>query len=100
MSSIELYSEHPIAKGIVHHSESLNLTLESVSNFQAIPGKGVKGNLGAQEVLAVSPSYFKELGHNIDDSHQKDIDTYQQQGKTVILVIVDVVQSKYQKTFK
>ncbi len=59
-ASLEQESEHPIASGIVRAAKERNLTLPSISNFTAITGKGVAGEINAQKIKVVSPSYLRE----------------------------------------
>jgi len=81
-ASLESYSEHPIARGIV---ESVSDKFE-VEDFRSIPGKGVKGNINNKTVEVVSPGYLRE--HNIEFSSAK-IDEISSQGKTIIYVIIN-----------
>ncbi len=39
---IENYSEHPLAKAIVSYAREHNYTLNSVKDFEALPGNGIK----------------------------------------------------------
>jgi Cu+-exporting ATPase len=52
-ASVEAMSEHPIAKAIVAEAMTRNLRLDPVSNFQALPGLGVMGTLGMDQVQVV-----------------------------------------------
>jgi len=47
-ASLEHSSEHPLAEAIVSHTRQKNISLFSVSSFEAIPGKGVKGIIDGQ----------------------------------------------------
>ena len=62
--SLEKGSEHPIAKSILNKAKEKELDLFDVDDFQAIKGKGIKGNIDNKKVLVVSPGYLKE--NNID----------------------------------
>jgi Cu2+-exporting ATPase len=55
-ASIEQYSEHPIARGIVKNAKDK----WDVENFRAIPGKGAEGTVKGKNVKAVSPGYLRE----------------------------------------
>jgi Cu2+-exporting ATPase len=57
-ASAEVYSEHPLARGIV---DSVEEVLPS-QNFQSIPGKGVSATVGGIEIQVVSPGFLKEMG--------------------------------------
>jgi Cu2+-exporting ATPase len=59
-ATLEQNSEHPIAKGILNKLEEMNLEKFDVSDFEAIKGKGVKGEIEGDEIKVVSPSFLKE----------------------------------------
>jgi P-type Cu2+ transporter len=80
-ASIEQYSEHPIAKGIVKNAKDK----WDVENFQAIPGKGAEGTVKGKNVKAVSPGYLRE--RKIDTSNPR-IAELGSQGRTVIFVLI------------
>lgn len=50
-ASVESPSEHPIAKAIVSEAIARGLSLSSVSNFVAIPGRGVRGEVDEKTVV-------------------------------------------------
>jgi Cu2+-exporting ATPase len=81
-ASLESYSEHPIAKGVV---KSAKETFE-VEDFKSIPGKGIQGKINKKNVEVVSPGYLKEL--NLDISNEK-VDQLYTEGKTIVFVIID-----------
>ncbi len=81
-ASLESYSEHPIAKGIV---ESAKETF-NVEDFKAIPGKGVQGIIAGKKVEVVSPGYLKEK--NIPTPNET-LNELSLQGKTIIFVIME-----------
>jgi Cu2+-exporting ATPase len=81
-ASVEARSEHPIAKGIVTAAK------ESfpVKGFKAIPGKGIQGTVADREVKVIGSGFLKESRIKADE---KPIKKLTEQGKTVVLVIVD-----------
>lgn len=81
-ASLETYSEHPIAQGIVTASAEKYPT----EDFTAIPGKGARGNVGGKEIMVVSPGYLRENSIEFND---EGIDKLTSQGKTVVFVIID-----------
>jgi Cu2+-exporting ATPase len=85
-ASLEVHSEHPIAKGIVRGGKERGVEIHSVSDFKAIPGKGAMGQVGSQKVSVVSPGYLQEL-NQIPDS--EDVDRIAETGQTVVYVIIN-----------
>ena len=81
-ASLESYSEHPIAKGVVNSANEIF----KVENFISIPGKGIRGKINSKNVEVVSPGYLKEF--NIDISNEK-VDKLLSQGKTIVFVIIE-----------
>ena len=85
-ASVEIHSEHPIARGIVESLDNAEKRL-SASNFKAIPGKGARANLGKKEVMVVGPGYLRE--NNLSFESNKKIEELKSQAKTVVYVVVD-----------
>jgi Cu2+-exporting ATPase len=85
-ASVELNSEHIIAKAIVEHAKANNVNILKAKGFKALPGRGAYGKVEGKEVYVGSLYLLKEMNINIDD---KRIDMFQEQGKTVIFTIVN-----------
>jgi Cu2+-exporting ATPase len=81
-ASLEAYSEHPIARGIVASSPA---TL-SVEGFKSMPGKGTQGFVKSKKVMVTSPGYLEENDIQVKD---KRIDQLISQGKTVVFVLIE-----------
>ncbi len=81
-ASIEVHSEHPIAKGIVEAAE----TSWDVEDFKALPGKGAQGVVQGKSVKTISPGYLRENDIPVDSPR---INQLNEEGKTVIYVIID-----------
>ena len=65
IASVEARSEHPLAKAIVFHVDAGD-RLWPVSNFAAIPGKGVIATVEGKQVIIGTQTLFDERG--IDSS--------------------------------
>jgi len=81
-AAVESRSEHPIAKGITNAVDNYG----EISDFQAIKGKGVEGNVNGRKVLVASPGYLKEQNLAVQNDKLDQLST---QGKTVVYVIID-----------
>lgn len=79
-SSVESYSEHPIAKAI---AEATNGKYE-VTEFKAIAGKGAQGVINGKRVKIVSPGFLRE--NNISINNAKINELYEQ-GKTIVFIL-------------
>lgn len=82
--SVELNSEHPIAKGIVNEGKKLNLQKKAVKNFKNIPGKGLKATVDSRDIEIVSPGYMFQEKIDFDVIQYEKL---AQMGKTVIFVL-------------
>ena len=61
-ASVEMPSEHPLARAIVRKAKENNLQLEPVTEFQAFPGGGVTGQVAGQSILAGTEKFLEERG--------------------------------------
>jgi len=84
--SVELNSEHIIAKAIVEHAKGKSIKIPQIRNFKALPGKGTYGKVGKREVYVGSPNLLNDLKIDIDDQKIKEL---MDQGKTVVFTVVD-----------
>lgn len=82
--SVETYSEHPIAKGIVKEAKQL----WEADNFQAILGKGAEGKVQGKAIKVLSPGYLRENKIVVKDP---SIENLYSQGKTVVFVLINEV---------
>ncbi|MBI2706872.1 MAG: cadmium-translocating P-type ATPase [Proteobacteria bacterium] len=80
--SLEQYSEHPIAKGIVKEAKHL----WEAENFKAISGKGAEGDVQGKAIKVVSPGYLREMKISVNDP---SIQLLSAQGKTVVFILIN-----------
>ncbi|OXZ31083.1 copper-translocating P-type ATPase [Finegoldia magna] len=81
-SSIEKSSEHPLADAIVKEYEKNSSNFYKVEDFHSITGKGLSARINDDEYFIGNEKLMKE--NNIDVN--VDIQKYQSQGNTVVLV--------------
>lgn len=81
-ASLEAYSEHPIAEGVVKSSSETF----KVENFRSIPGKGIEGKINDKSAMVASPRYLKEI--NIDLSNET-VNKLFSEGKTIVFLIIE-----------
>jgi heavy metal translocating P-type ATPase len=85
-ASVEMASEHPLGRAIVHHALERGLDLAEAGDFQTLPGKGVRATLDGRTVFVGSPAFFaQDLGVDLTPI-QADLERLQNLGKTVVLV--------------
>ncbi|GAA0288650.1 heavy metal translocating P-type ATPase [Halobacterium noricense] len=66
---LESRSEHPIGDAIVDHATGRTTGEPSISDFESIPGKGVRADVDGTTHYAGKPGFFAELGFDLDHVH-------------------------------
>jgi len=88
VGSAEQSSEHPLAQAIVDKAKAQNLPLENTTNFDAIPGLGMKATVAGKTLLVGNR---KLLGDNniTLDSYAERAAALEGAGRTVVYAAVD-----------
>jgi Cu+-exporting ATPase len=87
-ASVEKGSEHPLAEAIEKEATSRSLELVNPSEFEAIPGKGVKATIRGKEILLGNRKLMTEIGVNLSKIEEKTKEL-EKDGKTVMFTVVD-----------
>ena len=82
--SVELNSEHPIARGIVKEGKKRELKALEVRDYQNLTGKGLRATVEGREIVVVSPGYMRAENIRFDDARFEKL---AQEGKTVVFVL-------------
>ena len=61
-ASLESHSEHPIGRAIRDHAQANGIAAIEPGGFQALPGRGAEGRVGAHDVVIGSARLFEERG--------------------------------------
>ena len=67
---LEMLSEHPISKAIVHEAKKRNIQPSLIKSFKAIAGKGVTGISNENKFFLGNKALFQEIGVNIPDENE------------------------------
>ena len=90
--SLEKLSEHPLAEAIVKYAEEESVVLGEVSNFRAIPGHGVEGQLNSQKYFFGNRKLITDIvgisGQSLEKVEHK-IRKLEESGKTVMILSSD-----------
>ncbi len=86
-ASVEQGSEHPIGEAIVQAARARDLALVPVSDFQAISGKGVVGQVNGDRVLLGTLKLMAENGVHLNGL-DKEVERLQGEAKTTLVVAV------------
>jgi len=87
-ASLERGSEHPLGEAIVTRAKEQGLTLSEVTEFEAVPGLGVRGRVEGRTVLLGNARFLAESGFDVHPlaPAAEELAT---QGKTPMFVAVD-----------
>jgi len=87
-ASLERGSEHPLGEAIVTRAKEQGLTLSEVTEFEAVPGLGVRGRVDGRTVLLGNARFLAESGFDVHPlaPAAEELAT---QGKTPMFVAVD-----------
>ena len=82
--SLELKSEHPLAKAIVKKAKELNINFFDIDNFTAMPGNGITATYNEIPLLAGSYKYISSI-INISADIKSKADEFSNHGKTPLI---------------
>ena len=85
-ASLEKNSEHPLAKALTAEAEGL--ALSEVSDFEALPGHGLRARMNGKELLGGSLKYLESRGL-AGESVSAQANALAEQGKTPLLFALD-----------
>ena len=83
--SLEKGSEHPLAEAIVNYCETNNISLEKVTDFNALFGKGIEGTVSGTHYYAGNEKMMEEKGITLSTEQNEQIHALAMQGKTPLL---------------
>lgn len=84
-ASLEVASEHPLGEAIVAKAKEQGVTFDEVTNFEAIPGFGIKGHVGETLVFLGNEKWMRENGLANVDMNEK-ANRFAEQGKTPLYI--------------
>ena len=84
-ASAERLSEHHLAVAIVQAAEQRELPFDEVSEFQAVPGQGVRARVADADLTIGNETLFRSLG-TLPHTASEIADRLHAEGKTAILV--------------
>lgn len=84
-ASLEVASEHPLGEAIVAKAKEQGATFDEVTNFEAIPGFGIKGHVGETLVFLGNEKWMRENGL-VDEAMNEKANRFAEQGKTPLYI--------------
>lgn len=83
--SLEKGSEHPLAEAIVNYCVTNNISLEKVTDFNALFGKGIEGTVSGTHYFAGNEKMMEEKGISLSTEQKNQIQALAKQGRTPLL---------------
>ena len=84
-ASLEVASEHPLGEAIVAKAKEQGASFDEVTNFEAIPGFGIKGHVGETLVFLGNEKWMRENGLANVEMNDK-ANHFAEQGKTPLYI--------------
>ena len=108
--SIEVKSEHPLAKAIIVKAEELSLNPYEVTDFKAESGSGLSAEYNGEKIIGGSKKYISSL-INISNDISSRADSLSEEGKTPlffmkgdkllgIIAVADVIKEESPQAIK
>ncbi|WP_440449026.1 heavy metal translocating P-type ATPase [Ruminococcus intestinalis] len=108
--SIEVKSEHPLAKAIIVKAEELSLNPYEVTDFKAESGNGLSAEYNGEKIIGGSKKYISSL-INISNDISSRADSLSEEGKTPlffmkgdkllgIIAVADVIKEESPQAIK
>lgn len=85
LSSLETFSEHPLAKAIVNYANEKEITAQSVEQFTSHTGFGISGNIDGKTYFVGAKRFMDQQNISVD-AHIALIEQLESTGKTVMLL--------------
>jgi len=85
-ASLEILSEHPLARAVVEYAKTHHITLHTATEFASIPGRGVRGNIGPHTISVTSVRDAETRGVNFS-AYREQIRLRETEAKTVLVVV-------------
>jgi P-type Cu2+ transporter len=88
-ASLESLSEHPLGRPIVAEANRRQSQLAKVTEFQAVPGRGVQGKIDGQHYRLGRPEWGAEYNLQFPVSLQTEIVQFESQGESAVVLLND-----------
>jgi Cu+-exporting ATPase len=87
-ASVEKGSEHPLAEAIEKEASKRSLVTTDISEFEAIPGKGVKARIQGKKTVLGNRKLMAEMSLDLSKIEEK-AGALEEDGKTLMFLVVD-----------
>ncbi len=88
VGSAEKQSEHPLAQAIVQGIKDKGISLKNVTEFEAIPGFGIKAKVDGKELLVGTRQLMSKFNVPVENAYDQ-MSELERGGKTAMLATID-----------
>lgn len=85
-AAVEMGSSHPLARAVVIKAQEQGLTVIEADDRETVVGKGIKGIVDEKQIALYAPQQFDG---EVTSEAESQIAYLEEQGKTVVLVLVN-----------
>ena len=89
LSSLNQYSEHPLAEAIVKYGKEHEVSPKAIDDFEAVSGKGVTGTVDGKKIAIGNIQLMEQVSAQISIESEATVAEEQKQGKTVSYIAID-----------
>jgi Cu2+-exporting ATPase len=86
-AAIEGDSEHPIARGIVRTAHERGFRLDPASSFEALPGRGVRAQVGGRVLYIGGPALLRGLGVEAGPAVKHGVEAASARGQSAVYLV-------------
>lgn len=89
ITSLNQYSEHPLAEAIINYGKQNKITLQDAVDFEAVAGKGVIGLVAEKQIALGNKELMDQTGSQVTDELLNTVIGEQKQGKTISYISIN-----------
>ena len=93
-AAVEEGSAHPLARAIIGAAAERNVPVPPAEDARAVPGRAVEATVEGRRVAVGSPRHAVEAGPGLDPAALARAETWEGEGNTVVVVLVDDVPAE------
>ncbi|OGG87447.1 copper-translocating P-type ATPase [Candidatus Kaiserbacteria bacterium RIFCSPLOWO2_12_FULL_50_28] len=88
-ASLDVLSEHPIAKAVVEKAKEQGLALAEIKKFEAMKGRGARATVEGKEAMVGGPALLEDMGILIPAELAVQVADAGKKGQTIIFTLKD-----------
>jgi Cu+-exporting ATPase len=89
LTSLNQYSEHPLAEAIVKYGKEQNVASKSIPDFESVSGMGVTGTVDGKKIAVGNMKLMEQVNAKVSKQDEETVAAEQKQGKTVSYISVN-----------